>query len=207
LFIHEFVSINNKAKRNKIIGIITILILLFNYSISSFPKIFTSDITRIFIKDMVFIIVILYNFSLLIIKYKNESITESKVKLFKFIILFGVSLPCIISDTFFLEEIGFKLFPLIYIVFGAYFLNYFLSINRSYTIYNKVENIKSELQNRYMLTEREVDVALLLIKGASYKEIAEKLYISINTVKSHLQNIYQKTEVSNKMQLLNKLSK
>lgn len=52
------------------------------------------------------------------------------------------------------------------------------------------------------LSERETEVALLLIEGTSYDEIAEALHISPYTVKRHAHNIYQKLDVSNKVDLI-----
>jgi DNA-binding CsgD family transcriptional regulator len=45
---------------------------------------------------------------------------------------------------------------------------------------------------KYGLTHREAEVWLLRRANLSYKEIAEKLFITINTVKKHLKNIYAK---------------
>lgn len=59
----------------------------------------------------------------------------------------------------------------------------------------------------YNITPREREVIILLVKGLSYKAIADKLFISIPTVKSHATNIYQKLDVSNKMELVNLLKK
>lgn len=47
---------------------------------------------------------------------------------------------------------------------------------------------------KYHLTPRETEVWLLHREGLSYKEIAAKLYISLNTVKKHMKNIYAKRE-------------
>ena len=57
----------------------------------------------------------------------------------------------------------------------------------------------------YMLTTREIEVAGLIAKGNTYKEIAKKLYISEKTVTKHIQNIFGKAGVSNKVELINKL--
>lgn len=46
--------------------------------------------------------------------------------------------------------------------------------------------------NKYGLTPREAEVWLLRQAQHSYKEIADKLYITNNTVKKHLKNIYAK---------------
>ncbi|MDB5012810.1 MAG: hypothetical protein JWQ25_1012 [Daejeonella sp.] len=55
------------------------------------------------------------------------------------------------------------------------------------------------------LSDREIDVAKLMVQGLRYKSIAEKLNISDRTVSTHVQNIYLKTKVSNKIELIKKL--
>lgn len=47
---------------------------------------------------------------------------------------------------------------------------------------------------KFGLTSREAEVWQLRSKSLSYKEIASKLYITINTVKKHLKNIYAKQQ-------------
>ncbi len=47
---------------------------------------------------------------------------------------------------------------------------------------------------KYGLTEREAQVWLLRKANLSYKEIAVRLYITINTVKKHLKSIYAKQQ-------------
>jgi DNA-binding NarL/FixJ family response regulator len=48
----------------------------------------------------------------------------------------------------------------------------------------------------FHLSAREKEILELLVKGNSYKMIADKSNISIDTVKKHLQNIYHKLHVS-----------
>ena len=48
----------------------------------------------------------------------------------------------------------------------------------------------------YDLTERELQVLQLLVKGYSTKAIATELAIAFNTVRSHLKNIYSKLHVN-----------
>ncbi|MBR6759561.1 MAG: response regulator transcription factor [Alistipes sp.] len=45
------------------------------------------------------------------------------------------------------------------------------------------------------LSEREQDVLILLAKGLTNKEVAERLYISIHTVNTHRKNISHKTGI------------
>lgn len=47
---------------------------------------------------------------------------------------------------------------------------------------------------KYHLTDRETEIWQLRRANLSYKEIANRLYITINTVKKHLKNIYAKQQ-------------
>jgi DNA-binding NarL/FixJ family response regulator len=55
---------------------------------------------------------------------------------------------------------------------------------------------KENKQDVFNLTAREKEILELLVKGNSYKMIADKSFVSIDTVKKHLQNIYHKLHVS-----------
>jgi DNA-binding NarL/FixJ family response regulator len=48
----------------------------------------------------------------------------------------------------------------------------------------------------FQLTTREIEILDMLVKGNSYKMIADQSMISIDTVKKHLQNIYRKLHVN-----------
>lgn len=49
---------------------------------------------------------------------------------------------------------------------------------------------------KFNLTPREKEILELLVKGNSYKMIADKSFVTIDTVKKHLQNIYHKLHVN-----------
>jgi DNA-binding NarL/FixJ family response regulator len=49
---------------------------------------------------------------------------------------------------------------------------------------------------QFNLTSREKEILELLVKGNSYKMIADKTGVTIDTVKKHLQNIYHKLHVN-----------
>ena len=51
------------------------------------------------------------------------------------------------------------------------------------------------------LSDREREVATLLLAGFSYTQIAEELYVTRSTVSFHLGNIYAKTGVESRHQL------
>ncbi len=52
------------------------------------------------------------------------------------------------------------------------------------------------------LTERESEIAGLLLKGRTYKMVAAELYLSENTVKTHIKNIYSKFNIKSKSELI-----
>lgn len=70
---------------------------------------------------------------------------------------------------------------------------------------SKPESKKNEILEE--LTNREIDVMLLMTEGNNYKVIAEKLFISPNTVKKHIAHIYEKLHVSSKAQIINLVNK
>lgn len=53
----------------------------------------------------------------------------------------------------------------------------------------------------YGLTEREEEIAILLSKGITYQNIADRLFISLPTVKTHAGNIYKKCGVKSRHEL------
>jgi DNA-binding NarL/FixJ family response regulator len=65
----------------------------------------------------------------------------------------------------------------------------------------KKENAAVE-KKESLLTEREKDVLLCLVKGMNNKEIAQDLFISDKTVKIHVGNIFKKLEVKSRSQVV-----
>jgi DNA-binding NarL/FixJ family response regulator len=57
---------------------------------------------------------------------------------------------------------------------------------------------KEEKDQKYKLSNRELEILQLLTKGYLYKEIANQLDISSNTVHNHLRKIYEKLHVHNR---------
>jgi DNA-binding CsgD family transcriptional regulator len=65
------------------------------------------------------------------------------------------------------------------------------------------KNLKiDDLEEKYNITKREMEVINLICLGKTNKEIADQLFISIDTVKDHNYKIFQKTGVKNRTQLV-----
>lgn len=56
---------------------------------------------------------------------------------------------------------------------------------------------------KYEISPRETEIIIEICNGLSNKEISEKLFISLQTVKDHTHRIYIKTNVKNRVQLIN----
>jgi LuxR family maltose regulon positive regulatory protein len=50
------------------------------------------------------------------------------------------------------------------------------------------------------LTEREVEILKLMAAGNRYREIAQRMFVSVETVKTHIKHIFKKLEVTSKTQ-------
>lgn len=68
------------------------------------------------------------------------------------------------------------------------------------------DSISSSAVKQYQLTNREKEIANLLISGYNTSQISQTLFISHNTVKNHISNIFRKMEVSSRIELLSKLN-
>ncbi len=61
-----------------------------------------------------------------------------------------------------------------------------------------VEHSPSAKVNSFDLSDREKEILSCLVKGMSYKLIADACFISIDTVRGHIRNIYEKLHVHSK---------
>jgi DNA-binding NarL/FixJ family response regulator len=59
-------------------------------------------------------------------------------------------------------------------------------------------------KNDFNLSLRENEILDLLAKGLRLKEIADKLFITLNTVRTHIRHIYEKLQVQTRVEALNK---
>jgi LuxR family transcriptional regulator, maltose regulon positive regulatory protein len=57
---------------------------------------------------------------------------------------------------------------------------------------------------REPLSERELEVLVLLAAGKSNRQIASELFVALSTVKTHIKNIYGKLDVRNRAQAVSR---
>lgn len=120
-----------------------------------------------------------------------------------FSIAFIVVVPLSILATYlFTEEshplkIGLTL-PLLFILLAA---NKIWDDLQRLSLFNSNITPKEQHLKNFSLTEREKEIATILTKGKTYKQIAEELHISMPTVKTHASNIYKKCGVKSRSEL------
>ena len=119
----------------------------------------------------------------------------------KFAIAFMVLVPISLALNFIFDgsnlKIGFTL-PIIFILLAS---NKMMDDIKRLSLFNpQIKPNEQALQN-YMLTDREKEIALILIQGKTYKQISEELFISLPTVKTHSSNIYRKCGVNTRSEL------
>mgnify|MGYP001367865909 CR=1 FL=1 len=78
----------------------------------------------------------------------------------------------------------------------------------SSTIAKKVLSFFSQKKEKedFNLTLREKEVLNLLVKGYTYKMIAQECVISMDTVRSHIKKIYEKLSVNSNIEAINKVN-
>lgn len=69
-----------------------------------------------------------------------------------------------------------------------------------------IRRLQGGAQESLALSQREKEIAALIVEGRTRSQIAKALHISNETVKSHTSNIYEKLDVSSKVDLIRKIS-
>ncbi len=141
--------------------------------------------------------------------FKEEFWNTNPLK--KTILIYGVVLA---AGTIFLKSIEYfylvRIFPLeIYITLIAIaFVGLGIWVGQKLTSPKQVESAPFQRNHKALeslgISDRELDVLDLLGKGHSNREIADKLFISVNTVKTHLAHLYEKLGVNRRSMAVRK---
>lgn len=124
-----------------------------------------------------------------------------------FLIAFIPQVAFSILDFILLRDIGFQLTHVSYAVFSVFvFVDLCAYFFKKYNTALDITSNEKAIQDKFSLSDREIEVIELLAEGLTNQNIAQQLHISVNTVKSHIKRIYQKLKISNRLQLINKLT-
>lgn len=64
--------------------------------------------------------------------------------------------------------------------------------------------INEEVMNELGISKRELEVLQLMADGLSNREIAERLFVSLNTIKTHSSKVFEKMDVKRRTQAVEK---
>jgi DNA-binding NarL/FixJ family response regulator len=83
-------------------------------------------------------------------------------------------------------------------------------VNASRYLFVPLDREERDIPEQFFLqhhiTDREKEIIELLLKGYSNQQIGKALFISTRTVKNHIYSIYRKTNIQNRMQLVNRIN-
>ena len=160
---------------------------------------------------LIFFIIIISSIYLI---YQTNSIYEHKIqkpiKFLVFIFLIPMSLGFlkwlagnILDENTLREKLSIPLLVLLMNVMMLVWLVFYGKKVDGFKVLanSKIDNNNKDLIQKYGISKREMEVINLICEGCSNKEIADRLFISVETVKDHNSRIYLKTEVKNRTQL------
>lgn len=207
--IHTERIVKNVTLKNRIIFAIAILVSVFliadfYYKFFNYSETVLSAFVGI---SVIYSMLVIMTSKPSLLVLHREKIEKRTAKIF--IVLLPLLSILFISNHFlnFLDTNlldGAIIIPLI--VFGLG-LSKLLDDIKRLSLFRSDNRLDGSYLSRFGITDREMEVVNLLVKGKTYKEISEVLFISIPTVKSHVTNIYGKMEIRNKVELINLINR
>jgi len=73
------------------------------------------------------------------------------------------------------------------------------------TVTGKLISIVSKQDTETKLSERELEFLKFACSELTYKEIADKLFLSVETIRTYVRHIYEKLQVHSRIEALNKV--
>lgn len=155
--------------------------------------------------------------SFLIYTFKKKADKRIKISAFLTIIM-AINITVWLAES--LMHSSFEYMSFAYVVTQLLLLMFYGIINDIYTqsqleeivpeieklgfSQEEAQNFVNDWEDSAKLTNREKEVAALLIEGKKRKEIAETLFVTESTIKKHSASVYRKLDVENRKELLEK---
>lgn len=131
---------------------------------------------------------------------------QKAMSLFAYLNLLVYSISIILSLRFFQSRLA-AIYVLAFFLANIPPLLYWKTYLKRHLLAPSLQKISPEVLQLfladYKISKREEDVIRHLCEGKTNKEISQTLFISLQTVKDHIYHIYQKTDVKNRVQLIN----
>lgn len=187
-------------------GVVIVLSNLLNFGDEQYAF-FSSAVIYLYVTIEVLVLIIALSQIFVNVKKIKDEKKQKAVLTFAYLILFifgaGITLfilaekSSILSAVYLLVFFSGNIPPILY--WRAYLKKYFPA-----PVLQKIGPMTmKQFLEEYKISKREEEVIQQLCEGKTNKEISETLFISLQTVKDHVYSIYQKTDVKNRVQLIN----
>lgn len=212
VFSHSLVLKGTSTGRNVIVGVvstITLVLMISSFNIDTASRhISQTRGLRVYLALTLFYLMVVYSIGLKIAYWKRLD-GERRAITRNIAILNIVFFPGVVYDMHLYTTHQIHIFtPLFYCVFAVFFTVY---IAKRYFV--DLKSVAAEIAGvsldkalaRTGISSREKDIIHLMLNGLGNKDIAERLFISLNTVKTHNRNIFRKMNVKSRFELVMKL--
>lgn len=190
LFAHSVFAISSPLRERFLAGIVTAAFAAQHLTEFVLPPVW--DLRGDVAEDVLFAALVVYT---ICIGIRGISRSEAHRPLaMTFLALLLTGLPVAVHDLFLAEEYVLRFHPLWYCI---------SSVVMTVALYRRRCSFDdSVLRENWGMSDREVEVVMLVQRGMSNREIAEALHISINTVKTHLRAIFTKSGFRSRLSLV-----
>lgn len=212
VFAHSLILEGTSTWRNVIAGVVSALTLVL--MISSFnidmagKRISQSRGFPLYLAMALFYLMVVYSIGLKIAYWKRLD-EERRAIARNITVLNLIFFPGVVYDLHLYMTHQVHIFtPLFYCVFAVLFTLYVAkrySIGLKLTAADITEDSLGKALVAAGISSREKDIIRLMLDGLGNREIAERLFISLNTVKTHNRNIFRKMNVNSRFELVMKL--
>jgi DNA-binding CsgD family transcriptional regulator len=212
LFAHSLVLQGTSTWRNVIVGVVSAIALVlmissFNIDMAS-KRISQTRGLPLYLAIALFYLMVVYSVGLKVAYWKRLKVERQAIAR-SITVLNIIFFPGVVYDLdLYLTHQVLIFTPLFYCVFSVFFTLY---VARRYFI--GLKSIATEITGESLdkalvgagISSREKDIIQLMLNGLGNRDIAERLFISLNTVKTHNRNIFKKMNVKSRFDLVMKL--
>ena len=189
-FAHRVFAVEDRRRDYRIGALVAVALAMQHLTEFWLPKVW--DQRGDIFEDIVFASIVVYVLWLAFTRLGDSRVYRPLA--LRFLALVLIAVPGSLYDFLLGDRSAFRFFPLWYCA---------VSILITWCLVRRPFAARpGEIPAEWGLSDREAEVARLVQKGLSNKDIAEQLHISPNTVKTHLRLIFDKSGVRSRFELI-----
>lgn len=189
-FAHRLFGVRDRARDRLLLGIVVAAALAQHLTEFVLPK-FWDDLGDV-AEDALFAVVVAYTLWIGATRWPGSAACRPLAA--RFLVLLLLALPGIAHDLFLSDGTRWRFYPLWYCLASV--------VLTSTLVGRRLPSATGSIPASWGLTGREQEVARLIQRGLSNKEIARELGVSSNTVKTHLRAVFDKSGIRSRLGLM-----